>query len=190
MYEHQDSTSKTIPDSVRRRMVTRLIPGDERGTALVLAIGMLAFVSLLGSIVLNSVNRGYSTLGQSGARVEAFYAAERAIEYSLNRQLILGMVGAVDLMTGTDDNGVEHHVNIDAGETRGQLLAGTISDSGPGLLPVRMAEQYGSEFGANYYDISVTAEGPNSTQTRIDTQVVRLFKLDDDSIFRTTGGGG
>jgi len=165
---------------------------SQQGTALVIAIGMLAFVSLLASVVLTSVNRELGSVGEAAAKREAFYAAERAVEYSLNRELILGIpgTGSVNLMTGTDGNGVEHHVNIDAGSARGTLQSGIITDSGPGMLPVRMAELYGSEFGANYYDVSVSATGPKQTRTRIDTQVVRLFKLDDDSIFRTTGGGG
>lgn len=164
--------------------------GNQKGMALILALGMLAFVSLLGAVVLTAVNRGFGSLGQAGAKTESFVAAERAVEYSLNRQLILSMSSSVDLMTGLDSNGVEHHVNIDAGDTRGGLIAGTVRDSGPGLLPVRLAELYGNDFGANYYDVSVTAEGPRHVKTRIDTQVVRLYKLDDDAIFRTTGGGG
>ncbi len=169
--------------------------GNERGMALILAIGMLAIIGLLGAVVLSTSNRDIAESGRYRASQASFYAAERAVEYSMNRDLIVSMDGSVNLMIDEIPVGgtpTKHKVLIDMGQTKdsgGELDSGTVTDAGPGELPVRLAEKYGTTFGANYYDVSVTAEGPNNTQTRIDTQIVRLFKLDDDSIFITTGGG-
>jgi hypothetical protein len=55
-----------------------------------------------------------------------------------------------------------------------------------------MAAMHGSEFGANLYHISVETKagtGVLERSTHVDASIVRLFKMDDDQIFRTSGGG-
>jgi len=62
---------------------------QEKGTALIIAIGMLAVLSILGTVVLTTSTRD---LGLSGGVLPArqtFYTADRAVEYAMNPELLL-----------------------------------------------------------------------------------------------------
>ncbi len=167
------------------RFMRRL--ADQKGMALILAIGMLAIFSLLGFTVHQVASRDVRSSATFRAQETAFYAAERAVEYALNRDLLLTMGSGVDLTSGS------HQTSINAGNSLisggGELDLGSVSDAGPGEMPIKLKARYGSDFGANYYYITVKGIGPENTEAEIDSQVVRLFKRDDDNIFRTTGGG-
>ena len=160
---------------------------DEQGMALILAIVMIPIIAFLGLLLMNSTTS--DNLRSSGihAQQEAFYAAERAVEYAANRELLLSMGTEENLVDDTDADGATHKSHIDIPNEGGKLQSGNITDQGPGVLPVRLAGLYGSDFGANYYDISVRSDGPLQTEARIETQIVRLYKRDDDSVFITTG---
>lgn len=159
---------------------------DERGMALVLAIAMLLILTILGAVSWNASNRQIGSAGELQSNYQAFFAAQRGIEYALNRDVLMSMSGSVDLATN------DHKPIIDAGNSvavgRGEIQAGEIVDAGPGEVPLRLRARYGSDFGANYYFISVEARGPRGATEEVETQVVRLFKHDDDSIYRTDGG--
>lgn len=175
----------------------------QKGIALILAIVFLAILSILGAVVMNVSLRG---LEDSTARTytqsdqQALYAADRAVEYSMNRDLIINLAqsGTVDLETdqvkqanGLPSGGVVHKTVIDASGP-GELVSGTVTDIGPRTLPPAMAAAFGSEFGANMYHVGVeTKAGSGSLErsTHVDASIVRLFKMDDDQIFRTSGGG-
>jgi len=178
----------------------------QKGMALIMACAFLAILSILGAVVLRVSLRGLEdsqlrTYTQSDQR--ALYAADRAVEYSMNRDLIINLAqsGTVDL-TSTDPNqlvkqangvssGVTHKSVIDLSGP-GELVSGTVTDVGPRSLPPAMAAKHGSEFGANMYHVSVETKagtGLLERSTHVDASIVRLFKMDDDQIFRTSGGG-
>lgn len=164
----------------------------ERGIALILAIGMLAVLSILGAVVLTVATRD---LGGSATFVpgrNAFYAADRAVEYSMNRDIIISLIPGetIDLMTedAVSAPGTKHHEIIDQAGS-GSLISGTVTDLGPNDLPPSIAALFGSEFGANFYHVEVEAEAPGGAETKVNASIVRLFKSDDDTIFRTSGGG-
>ncbi|AJF06037.1 hypothetical protein GSUB_04935 [Geoalkalibacter subterraneus] len=155
--------------------------------ALVLAVSMLLILTVLGMVAWNSSTRQLVPAGLQQAEYQAFFAAQRGIEYALNRDILLNMSGSVDLASNA------HKPYIDAGNTkaagRGEITEGEIADGGAGVVPLRLRSRYGSEFGANYYFISVRGEGPGGRSQDVETQVVRMYRHDDDSIFRTSGGG-
>ena len=165
--------------------------GNERGIALILAIGMVAVISILASIVYTSTNRELKSSGRFQNKFAAFYTADRAVEYSLNRDILLSLTpgDSTDLMAdtidGSTDEAKKHYnfIEIDSGD----LESGMVTDEGPGSLPAHLAGKYGSEFGANLYHVSTRAKGPDGSEAHVDSQIVRLFKLDDDTIFRTSG---
>ena len=174
----------------------------QKGMALILAIALLAVLSILGAVVLRVSLRG---LEDSSARTytqsdqQALYAADRAVEYSMNRDLIINLAQNNTADLGTDEviqangsgSGVPHKTVIDLSGP-GELASGTVTDVGPRSLPPAMAAMHGSEFGANLYHISVEAKagtGAFERSTHVDASIVRLFKMDDDQIFRTSGGG-
>ncbi len=169
------------------------IAGNERGAALILAVAMLAILSVLGSIALMTSNTELKVTGNYQAGKQTFMVADRAVEYATSRNILMTMGAMVDLV---DDAGGEHKENIEAGGG-GFLTQGRVFDRGPGDLPARIAGAYGTDFGANFYQVEVTArqrpdvagQTNNSAAVRVDTAIIRIFKTDDESIFYTTGGG-
>lgn len=159
---------------------------NERGAALILAIVMLVILSVLGSVVLMSSDTELKVSGNYQSARQTFWVADRAVEYATSRDMLMAIDGGVINLTDT-----VHKDRIEAAGG-GVLTAGTIRDLGPGDLPTAVAGAYGSDFGANYYQVSVTVQqsaDPNSAAVNIDASIVRIFKNDDDSIFITSGGG-
>jgi hypothetical protein len=182
------------------------------GIALILAIVFLAVLSIIGAVVMQVSTRDLSESAVVLPKQRALYAADRAVEYSLNRDIIinLGQNGepsteflhlatsnANKLRTSDGTLVNEYHVNVLNNAGPGSIVRGWITDEGPHNLPPHLAERHGSEFGANIYHVFVeassnndpTATGPLVEKTHIDASIVRLFKMDDDQIFRTSGGG-
>lgn len=175
----------------------------EQGMALILAIAFLAILSILGAVVLDVSTRD---LGQSATFMparQAFYTADRAVEYSINRDIIIALepnvridlganlrqrINADGSLTTLGPTATNHKAIID-GAGVGTLISGTVTDLGPNELPPSVAAMYGSEFGANFYHVEVRTEAPGNAQSNVNASIVRLFKSDDDTIFRTSGGG-
>ena len=181
----------------------------QKGMALILAIGFLAVLSILGAVVMRVSLRGLQGTADILPNQQALYAADRTVEYSMNRDIILnlGVDGEVVLAVEDSANpgtslpganvldasgaslGVTHDVVIDSLGV-GTITSGSVTDVGPRGLPPHLAALHGSEFGANLYHVNVKAKSAalNKT-THVDAAIVRLFKMDDDQIFRTSGGG-
>ena len=179
------------------RQMTLSKHNRQKGMALIVAIGFLAFLSILGAVVLNLATEDMKASSSSLPKQQSFYAADRSVEYAMNRDLIVNMLvsGTVDLVgddviraDGTTLTGVKHKDIIENGSV-GTLDAGTVTDIGPRTLPPAMAAIHGSEFGANLYHVNVTTSAPLGGTTHVDASIVRLFKIDDDTIFRTSSGG-
>ena len=181
--------------------------------ALIVAIGFLLILSILGTVVLDVANRGLKQISTFTPVKRSFYAVDQAVEYSMNGDLIynLSMSGTVNLLTGTARNrsgaeiadnvpgagylydpagGSITHRKIIESISGGKLVAGTVNDLGPHTLPAGLAGKYTTDFGANLYHVSAEAEVSTGGETqKVDASIVRLYKLEDDTIFRTTGGG-
>lgn len=167
---------------------------NERGAALIMAVIMLVVFSILGSVVLMSSDSELKISKNYQANKQTFWVADRAVEYATSRNMLMTMGAVESLMTGTTviTGEVKTHKELIEAAGGGVLTEGRIRDLGVGDLPATLAGAYGSDFGANYYQVSVTAQqnnNPDSTAVRIETTMVRIFKSDDESIFVTTGGG-
>lgn len=162
---------------------------DQRGFALILALSMLAILSILGAMVLSNSGTDISVTTNFQGTQQAFYAVDRAVEYGTSRSLLLAMpsMGSIDLATGAHKVNIDQGGDADAGS--GEIIAGTVGDLGPGDIPTKLSAIYGSDFGANFYRVSGTGLGPNNSQVRVEATIIRLFKNEDESIFVTTGGG-
>ena len=170
---------------------------QESGMALIMAIGFLAILSFLGALVLRVSTSDLQMSGRQEPRKQAFYAADRAIEYSMTRGLILNMPvnGSVDLVN--DDivgTTVKHKQVIDSADS--VLTAGMVYDVGPNDMPAAVAGLFGEDFGANYYHVEVKARtvragagGAPLATANTNSSIVRLYKRDDDTIFHTSRGG-
>jgi hypothetical protein len=164
----------------------------ERGIALILAIGFLAVLSILGAVVLTVTTRDLGGSATFTPGRNAFYTADRAVEYSMNRDIIINLSPGetVDLMTVEVPStpGILHHQVIDEAGS-GRLVSGTVTDLGPNELPPSVSALFGSDFGANFYHVEVETQAPGAAEAKVNASIVRLFKSDDDTIFRTSGGG-
>jgi hypothetical protein len=162
----------------------------QKGMALIFAIGFLAILSILGAVVLNLATRGLNESGLSLPSQQSFYTADRSVEYSMNRDIIISLpsYNSVNLVTGLTASGVTHKSIIEK-QSIGTLESGTVTDIGPRTLPPAMAAIHGTEFGANLYHVNVQTSAPLGGRTHVDAAIVRLFKIDDDTIFRTSSGG-
>jgi len=164
----------------------------ERGIALILAIGFLAVLSILGAVVLTVATRDLGGSATFTPGRNAFYTADRAVEYSMNRDIIISLSTGetINLMTAEVASvpGTKHHEIVDQAGS-GRLIAGTVTDLGPNELPPSISALFGSDFGANFYHVEVEAQAPGGAEAKVNASIVRLFKSDDDTIFRTSGGG-
>jgi Tfp pilus assembly protein PilX len=182
----------------------------ERGVALVVAIGFLLVLSILGAVVLTVANRGLKDVASFSPTKRSFYTVDQAVEYSMNGDLVynLSMAGTISLVnpastaTTSDDaldylardrNGVSlgvSHEQVIEKSSGGNLVSGQVTDLGPQSLPASLAGKYTTDFGANLYHVTAEGRAPTGGETqKVDASIVRLYKLEDDVIFRTTGGG-
>jgi hypothetical protein len=169
-----------------------------------MAISFLVILSILGAVVMRVSTEGLKASSATIPSQRALYAADRTVEYAMNRDIIINLVvsGAINLAdntevkdaNGTNVAGVYHNTIID-GSGDGSIISGTVTDKGPRTLPPHMAAMHGSEFGANLYHVNAKTTSSNASpgsfdrETHVDASIVRLFKMDDDQIFRTSGGG-
>jgi hypothetical protein len=188
---------------------TRSRKEQQQGMALILAIGFLAILSILGAVVLQVVNRDIKPAGTFLPEHQAFFAADQTVEYALNRDIIINLVpnqtiNIVDPTTsppsGDLASGGKEHFKVILGCTEDDprnckglngetISSAAITDLGPNDLPANAAELYGDDFSANYYHVEVKTKAGAGTEANVNASIVRLFKRDDDTIYRTTGGG-
>lgn len=159
---------------------------QEKGTALIIAIGMLAVLSILGTVVLTTSTRD---LGLSGGFLPArqtLYTADRAVEYAMNPELLLTLEvkdESIDLKTAT----AQFDNNISLTKTHGEIIesfgVGTLnsgritrSDDVPStLLNTRYRtapEGAGTVVNAAYFHIEVSATANTARDSHIDVMAI------------------
>ena len=160
---------------------------DQRGFALILAVVMLAILSILGAFALTSSTTEIGISGNYRTAQQAFFAAERAIEYSLGNTDILSSTTDVDLNAGLHPARLAVAGSGRIDPTATNVVQNLVANE----LPDSLAEIYSREkFGGNYYVISVTGEAPGGrSKVRVETQQVRIFQKDDEGQLITTSGG-
>jgi len=158
--------------------------GSERGTALVLALVMLALMSILGALALNTSTTEVSISGNYRSSQQAFYAAERAVEYAMTNEEIFDTIGtgSIDLVADADTTNAtattldDHLANIDAATGNSGLDPGGVNQVTyltSGALPPGTGSDP-TYFQSRYYIINVTSQGPGGTSTRVESQVARI----------------
>ena len=157
---------------------------NEKGFALILALSMLAIMSILGAFALMTSTTEVQISGNYSAGQQAFSAAERTMVVGA---ALIRNVGEVDLDTYRTDV-------ADADTTLVQVLRVGISGPVPGvgnavqLLRSGPAPGFGTDFQGNYYVISAVGgavfdAGNNPRiRTRLESQNV--------TVSFTSGSGG
>ena len=168
----------------------------ESGMALIIAIGFLALLSILGALVMRVTTEDLKSAAGLIPNQQAFNVADRAVEYALNRDIIVATStgGIVNLLN--DDAitpGTLTHKAIIGASTSAQLESGSVINIGPQVLPATLKDRFGTDFGANLYHVQIKVKGTGSggaaSDSNVNASIVRLFKIDDDSIYITSGGG-
>lgn len=157
---------------------------NQRGTALVLALAMLALMTILGSLLISTTTTEVMISGNYQSSQQAFHAADRAMEYAQAR--VLGTADDIDLYAGTDPadpTNTPHREFIQAG------LSGL--DTNPENDPAKNRARFaysappppgsGSDaalFQARYYIVSVTGANPvgapNAARSDLTAQVGKI----------------
>lgn len=156
---------------------------NENGFALILALSMLAIMSLLVSMALNTANMETGISGNYRTAQLAFDSAQRAVEYASTKGDIYTSLGLgpgsapydLDDNDGDGNDGDDtDEVNIKGGTNWG--LSGTDN-----YVAYQMAAAIppgsGSDptyFEAHYYIVNVTGAGPRNSLARVEAQVGRI----------------
>jgi Tfp pilus assembly protein PilX len=158
--------------------------GNQRGAALVMALVMLALMTILGVMALSTSTTEVGISSNYRSSQQAFYAADRAVEYAMTNEQIFDTIGTstIDLIADADTTNAtaetsdDHIANIAAETGNSGLQAGTtnqITYLTSGALPPGTGSDP-TYFQARYYVITVNSQGPNNSAARVETQVARI----------------
>ena len=152
---------------------------DQRGFALILALVMLALMSLLGALSLSTSSVEVGISGNYRSSQQAFFAAQRGVEYAMTEGTIFDTIGTGFIDLDDDDSSTEttFETQIRAG------AAGRLRENAADVNRVTFLTSgnvppgSGSDptyFQARYYVVTVTAQGPNNSVARVESQVARI----------------
>lgn len=155
----------------------------ERGAALIIAISLLAIMALLGITLLSVSSSELQLSGNYRNQQEAFYAADRAVEYAFEHMTTGD--GAIDLYAGTDTDGVTLHRDrvtvgnsgLEAPTPSSPPDQNTVVFIGEGPPPVGIGSD-ANLFKSRNYVISVAAVSPvgaaNPARTVVRSQIAKI----------------
>lgn len=167
-------------DKGMQRLVRASLGMNERGIALILVISLLTVMSLLATLLMATSTSEIQLSGNYRSSQEAFYAADRAVEYACER--LANGHGEVDLYNDTDGSGVRHLERV--ATERSGLEASDGSDSrntigflGSGPPPVGSGSDV-AVFQAHHYAIRVVGispvNGKNPARCEVRAQVAKI----------------
>lgn len=139
--------------------------GNERGMALVLALIILFLMSVLGTMMFTNSSSETQASRNYRVKQDAFYAAERAVEYARSDVSVYSAIGTGSVaipLTGVD---------LSAGSSD---ATGTVTYLANGNPP-RGSGMDATEFQANFFAISATGTGPVNSRTEVETNVARII---------------
>lgn len=138
---------------------------NEKGFALVLTLVMLFLMSILGTMMYTTSSTEVQVSRNFKVRQDAFYAAERALEYSVSDGGVYTAVGTgsvavpltgVSLQVGTSD----------ASGTVEYLVGGN---------PPRGSGVDVTQFQANYFVVDVTGTGQGNSNVGLEANIARII---------------
>lgn len=150
----------------------------ERGAALIIAISLLAIMAILGVTLLSVSTSELQLSGNYRNQQEAFFAADRAVEYATNSVTIGDTT--VNLNTESDSAAppVPHRDRIAVGKSGLDTAAeNSVVFVGEGTPPIGIGSD-ANLFKARNYVITVAAASPvnatNPARTVVRAQVARI----------------
>jgi type IV pilus assembly protein PilX len=159
----------------------RLLRRDERGMALILTLVMLTLMSLLGALALSTSDSELGISSNYRSSQEAFYAAERGLEYATMSQAIYSqpLSNFPVSLTNNDpsvDTTAEANIAVGTGNSRSGLRDGAVNQVnyvGSGPLPPGSGSDP-TYFQSRFYAIDITGQGPSNSAVRLQAQVARI----------------
>ena len=147
---------------------------NQKGMALILAITFLAIMSILASLLLTTSTTEIQLSGNFRTQQEAFYAADRGIEY--------GMVEAANGDTDVDLNTLHDQIDLPAGNPTSGLDSEATTSNLVRFLnatpPPLGSGMDASAFQSRNYLVDVTGKFPlnasNGSRTRMQAQAMRI----------------
>jgi len=179
------------------------LAGNERGIALIVVMVMLLLLSILGATVLTSTTTDLRITGNYKNAGNAFYVAESAMEFaqadSIIYSTLLPSTAIVWPATGegfvlNDDGTLSETRNDDYPSynqikiykdpaTKTQLEGSAnikVNYISTGAVPAGLGTEVdsglggGTGFKANFYVVSVIADGPNNSHSEIESHIARV----------------
>lgn len=151
---------------------------NEKGTALVLAMFVLVLISIMGVFSLSTTSTDLRITGNVKRANEAFYAAERGIEYASANATIYTTIGVNDYcinLTGCTTDVTTTDLADASGSSDATV---SVTHLYEGSAPVESGTQANAEDGgvkANYFLIGSTGTGPMSSQKIIEIQIAKII---------------
>ena len=152
--------------TIRRALDKSL--NNQDGAVLILSLVMLAIMSIFGAMALRTSTTDLKISSNYRASQEAFYAAERAVDYAMTNGAIYSSIGLGEYSLDGDNGDITvgaGGLKLGTGSKVKYLTSGDLPP-GSGSDP--------TYFQSRYYFISVTAEGPNNSAARLESQVARI----------------
>ncbi|MBI1910933.1 MAG: pilus assembly PilX N-terminal domain-containing protein [Deltaproteobacteria bacterium] len=140
------------------------IVNNEKGMALVIALIIMFIMSLLGTMLYTTSSSETKAARNYRTKQDAFYAAERAIEYAKTDSNIYATIGSGSVNIPLSG------VSLSAGSSN---ASGTVEYLANGNPP-RGSGLDATEFEANFYVISAAGTGPANSMTEMETNVARI----------------
>ncbi len=141
------------------------ILNNEKGIALVLVLMMMLLLSVLGTTIYTTSSTEIRISRNNRFMNEAFYAAERGVEYAQADANIYSVIG-----TGTASVPATG-VNLASGNTD---VTGTVNFLATGNPPRGSGVDI-TEFQANYFLINTTGTTLSNTSVRLENNVGRII---------------
>lgn len=149
---------------------------NERGVALLLALAMLAIMTVIGVFALDTSTTEVQISGNYRTSQDAFFAADRAIMFGLGHARFpmnpIDPTKNILNMSGLSVNDTTANVIVAAGSGNSSLKSGTIECIYEGS---ELAGGSGGESKVGYYLINATVAGPNGSEARVEAQSKTLF---------------
>ncbi len=177
----------SLIDGCLRRSAPRFLAApftNQRGTALVLALAMLALMTILGTLLISTTITEVKISGNFQSGQQAFHAADRAMEYAQAR--LLGTAANVDLYSGThpaDPTNTPHREFIQVGTSGLDTNPENDPDKNRARFVYSAPPPPGSGsdaslFQARYYIVSVTGANPvgapNAARSELTAQAGKI----------------
>lgn len=148
----------------------RSLKGDESGIALVMVLMFMMIMSILATVMYTTTSTEVKVARNFSWRQNAFYAAERGLEYAQADTDIYNIVGTSSAVQSFPMTGVD--LSLGTGIT-GSDASGTVEFLASGNPPIGSGNDI-TKFKGLYYVINSYGEGVSNSEVHLETSISRI----------------